>query len=174
MKDLRFVLPSRHRACWQVQDQPSVSLRRQLWSRAVRRMATRCMQQRETPSTPREVSLASHTPVFFVCQHFIAPGACASSVLCTRPYAGSQRSPSTQLPASQLVDWARQRFYQEVSKLDERITMAKACMLIALEEEAAAALAQDQLDIRQTLRLSSADPLLYAHPAQTSSRSALQ
>ncbi len=46
--------------------------------------------------------------------------------------------------------------------------MAKACMLIALEEEAAAALAQDQLDIRQTLRLSSADPLLYAHPAHTS------
>ena len=71
------------------------------------------------------------------------------------------------------MDWARQRFYQEVSKPDERITMAKACMLIALEEEAAAALAQDQLDIRQTLRLSSTDPLLYAHPTQSSSRSVL-
>lgn len=79
---------------------------------------------------------------------------------------------SLSAPASQLVDWARQLFYQEVSKPDELITLAKACMLIALEEEAAAALAQDQLDIRQTLRVSSAEPLLYAHPAQTSSRSA--
>ena len=70
MKDLRFALPGRHRACWSVQNQPSVSLRRQLWSRAVRRMATRCMQQRETPSTPREVSLSAHTPKSLFCQPF--------------------------------------------------------------------------------------------------------
>ena len=66
------------------------------------------------------------------------------------------------------MDWARQRFYQEVSKPDERLTLAKACMLIALEEEAAAALRQDQMDIGQTLRLTSADPLLYTHPSHTS------
>ena len=53
--------------------------------------------------------------------------------------------------ACQLVDWARQGFYQEASKPEEQLTLAKACMLIALEEEASAALLEDQLDIRQHL-----------------------
>ena len=65
-------------------------------------------------------------------------------------------------PAFQLVDWARQRFYQEASKPEERITLAKACMLIALEEEAAAALQADQMDIRQSLSLGIPDPLTFA------------
>ena len=176
MKVLRFVLPDRRRACWRVSDQPSVSIRREMWSRAVRRMATRCMQQRETPSTPREVSRVSPlSQILFVC--LISSCTCCLFMcwLCARLSSHIEprwpHKPSD--CASQLVDWARQRFYQEVSKPDDRITLAKACMLIALEEEAAAALAQDQLDIRQTLRLSSADPLLFAHPAPTSSRSVL-
>lgn len=80
-----------------------------------------------------------------------------------------RRVPEAYNPARQLVDWARQKFYQEASKPDERLTLAKACMLIALEEEAAAAVGEDHLDIRQTLSLSSADPILFARP--TPSRS---
>ncbi len=38
----------------------------------------------------------------------------------------------------QVAEWARQRFYEETAKPDEHITLAKACMLIALEDEAAA------------------------------------
>ena len=49
------------------------------------------------------------------------------------------------------MDWARQGFYQEASKPEEQVTLAKACMLIALEEEASAVLVEDQLDIRQRL-----------------------
>ena len=41
--------------------------------------------------------------------------------------------------ALQVADWARLQFYAEVSKGEAHITLAKACMLIALEEEAAAA-----------------------------------
>ncbi len=66
----------------------------------------------------------------------------------------------------QLVDWARQRFYQEASKPEELITLAKACMLIALEEEAAAALQADQMDIQQSLNLGLADPLTFAPPGR--------
>ena len=117
------------------------------------------------PPYPPLVSLAIFSP---------APGSNDLLAPCLIRYnVQSQRHLQLNAPASQLVDWARQRFYQEVSKPDERITLAKACMLIALEEEAAAALAQDQLDIRQTLRVSSTDPLLYSHPAHTSSRSLL-
>ena len=36
-------------------DLTDASFRRRTWARAVQRMATRCMQQRCTPSTPREV-----------------------------------------------------------------------------------------------------------------------
>ena len=71
----------------------------------------------------------------------------------------------------QLVDWARQRFYQEVSKPEERITLAKACMLIALEEEAAAALQADQMDVRQSLSLGLAEPLTFAPPGRRRSTS---
>ena len=37
-----------------------------------------------------------------------------------------------------MAEWARQLFYKETTKPDDQITLAKACMLIALEEEAAA------------------------------------
>ncbi len=102
MKYLRFVLPGRHRACWRVLDQPSVSLRRQLWSRAVRRMATRCMQQRETPSTPREVSLIPHTPTSLFANIFTALDTCAFLALCLAqgPLAGHSGLKLSSLPCS--------------------------------------------------------------------------
>jgi hypothetical protein len=70
------------------------------------------------------------------------------------------------IPLSQLVAWARQRFYQEVSKPEERIALAKACMLIALEEEAAATLQADEMDVRQSLSLELADPLTFRPPGR--------
>ena len=40
----------------------------------------------------------------------------------------------------QVADWARQRFEEEVKVENESFNLPKACMLIALEEEAAEAL----------------------------------
>jgi hypothetical protein len=40
---------------------------------------------------------------------------------------------------AQVAQRARQLFYKETAKPDAQISLAKACMLIALEEEAAAA-----------------------------------
>lgn len=60
------------------------------------------------------------------------------------------------------MDWARQGFYQEASKPEEQLTLAKACMLIALEEEASAALLGDQLDIRQRVSPPFDSPALVA------------
>ena len=73
------------------------------------------------------------------------------------------------------MDWARQGFYQEASKPEEQLTLAKACMLIALEEEASAALLEDQLDIRQRLSPPLDTPPLVARlgRSQNSSRSVL-
>ncbi len=60
------------------------------------------------------------------------------------------------------MDWARQGFYQEASKPEEQLTLAKACMLIALEEEASAALLGDHLDIRQRVSPPFDSPALVA------------
>lgn len=49
-----------------------------------------------------------------------------------------------QLLCVQVAEWARQRFYEETAKPDEQITLAKACMLIALEDEAAAAVDEQE------------------------------
>ena len=73
------------------------------------------------------------------------------------------------------MDWARQGFYQEASKPEEQLTLAKACMLIALEEEASAALLEGQLDIRQRLSPPLDNPALVARLGRShnSSRSVL-
>ena len=46
---------------------------------------------------------------------------------------------------AQVLDWAQQEFRREVawSKADAQVHLAKACLLIALEEEAAVELNQD-------------------------------
>ena len=45
---------------------------------------------------------------------------------------------------TQVADWARLQFYAEVSKSEASLSLAKACMLIALEEEAAVASDEQQ------------------------------
>lgn len=45
---------------------------------------------------------------------------------------------SQTLACCQVADWARQHFLEECSKPDDELNLAKACMLIALEDEAAA------------------------------------
>ena len=80
------------------------------------------------PSSPREVT------------------SCAVARPCVSAMASGCRELHNHCPVNkspvgctQVADWARLQFYGEVSKGDAHITLAKACMLIALEEEAAAA-----------------------------------
>lgn len=49
-----------------------------------------------------------------------------------------------------MAEWARQRFYEETAKAEEHITLAKACMLIALEDEAAVIVDEQESRARTT------------------------
>lgn len=57
MSSMQAMASGMHRARLRAHHPTDASCRRRTWARAVQRMATRCMQQRCTPSTPREVCL---------------------------------------------------------------------------------------------------------------------
>ena len=106
------------------------------WFRHAIRQLTLCQASSLTvPSHPREVLILTFPS--------LSPEVLLLCMLHThrKSYTSCKHG---HLRMVQVADWARQRFYEETAKPDEHITLAKACMLIALEDEAAAAVDEQE------------------------------